>query len=251
MRHFDRSHTGTALRGGPLASARRATIMSMIELRNVCKEYHGRRVIDTLSLKIEAKERVVLFGPSGRGKSTVLHLIAGLVIPDAGDILVNDDLVATARKTVREPQQRGVGMVFQDLALWPHMTVRENIEFGLRAKRIPEKQRRQRVKEMVDLVGLDDYLSVKPGELSGGQQQRVALARTLAVAPAIVLLDEPLSNLDDVLNMQLRKEIVRLQADLGFTLVYVTHNRDEAEALGARIIFLRCGQIDDAASATR
>ena len=158
--------------------------MSMIEFRSVSKEYHGRRVIDTLSLKIEAKERVVLFGPSGCGKSTVLHLIAGLVIPDAGDILVNDELVATAKKSLREPQQRGVGMVFQDLALWPHMTVRENIEFGLRAKRIPEKQRRRRVKEMVDLVGLDDYLSAKPGELSGGQQQRVALARTLAVAPA-------------------------------------------------------------------
>jgi ABC-type sugar transport system ATPase subunit len=131
------------------------------------------------------------------------------------------------------------------------MTVCENIEFGLRAKRIPEKQRRQRVQEMVDLVGLDDYLSAKPGELSGGQQQRVALARTLAVAPGIVLMDEPLSNLDDALNMQLRKEIVRLHGDLGFTLVYVTHKRDEAEALGARIIFLRCGQIEDAASATR
>ena len=142
-------------------------------------------------------------------------------------------------------------MVFQDLALWPHMTVRENIEFGLRAKRIPEKQRRQRVKEMVDLVGLDDYLSAKPGELSGGQQQRVALARTLAVAPGIVLMDEPLSNLDDALNMQLRKEIVRLHGDLGFTLVYVTHKRDEAEALGARIIFLRCGRIEDAASAAQ
>ena len=225
--------------------------MSMIEFRSVCKDYHGRRVIDMLSLKIEAKERVVLFGPSGCGKSTVLHLIAGLVIPDAGGILVNDELVATARKSLREPQQRGVGMVFQDLALWPHMTVRENIEFGLRAKRIPEKQRRQRVKEMVDLVGLDDYLSAKPGELSGGQQQRLALARTLAVAPGIVLMDEPLSNLDDALNMQLRKEIVRLHGDLGFTLVYVTHKRDEAEALGARIIFLRCGRIDDPASAMR
>ena len=207
--------------------------------------------IDRILLKIEPKERVVLFGPSGCGKSTALHLIAGLVIPDAGDILVNDELAATARKSLREPQQRGVGMVFQDLALWPHMTVRENIEFGLRAKRIPEKQRRQRVKEMVDLVGLGDYLSAKPGELSGGQQQRVALARTLAVAPGIVLMDEPLSNLDDALNMQLRKEIVRLHGDLGFTLVYVTHNRDEAEALGAQIIFLRCGRIDDAASAAR
>ena len=234
-----------------MANARWATTMSMIEFRSVCKEYHGRRVIATLSLKIEAKERVVLFGPSGCGKSTVLHLIAGLVIPDAGEILVNDELVATAKKNLREPQQRGVGMVFQDLALWPHMTVRENIEFGLRAKRIPKKQRRQRVKEMVDLVGLDDYLSTKSGELSGGQQQRVALARTLAVAPGIVLMDEPLSNLDDALNVQLRKEIVRLHGDLGFTLVYVTHKRDEAEALGARIIFLRCGRIDDASSAVR
>jgi iron(III) transport system ATP-binding protein len=136
-----------------MAKARRAPTMSMIEFRSVCKEYHGRRVIDTLSLKIEAKARVVLFGPSGCGKSTVLHLIAGLVIPDAGDILVNDEPVATARKSLREPQQRGVGMVFQDLALWPHMTVRENIDFGLRAKRIPGKQRRQRVKGNEENIG--------------------------------------------------------------------------------------------------
>ena len=218
--------------------------MSMIEFRSVCKDYQGRRVIDMLSLKIEAKERVVLFGPSGCGKSTILHLIAGLVVPDSGDILINDELVATAKKNLREPAQRGVGMVFQDLALWPHMTVAENIEFGLRSKANPGNKRKQRVKEMVDLVGLGDYLNARPGELSGGQQQRVALARTLAVAPRIVLMDEPLSNLDDALNMQLREEILRLHNDLGFTLVYVTHNRDEAEALGTRIIFLRHGRID-------
>ena len=137
-------------------------------------------------------------------------------------------------------------MVFQDLALWPHMTVHENIEFGLRAKRIPENKRKLRVKEMVDLVGLGDYLNARPGELSGGQQQRVALARTLVVAPAIVLLDEPLSTLDETLTIQLRKEILRLHNDLGFTLVYVTHNREEAEALGARIVFLTQGRIDSA-----
>jgi ABC-type sugar transport system ATPase subunit len=144
--------------------------MSMIEFRSVCKEYHRRRVIDMLSLKIEAKERVVLFGPSGCGKSTILHLIAGLIAPDEGEILINDELVATAKKNLREPAQRGVGMVFQDLALWPHMTVRENIEFGLEAKRIPKNKRNQRVKEIIDLVGLRDYLNAKPGELSGGQQ---------------------------------------------------------------------------------
>jgi iron(III) transport system ATP-binding protein len=212
--------------------------MSAIEFRAVSKHYHGRRVVDTLSMKVEAGERVVLFGPSGCGKSTVLHLIAGLVIPDSGDILINEELVATARKNLREPEQRGVGMVFQDLALWPHMTVAENIEFGLRARRVPAKERKGRVRDMVDLVGLGDYLNVKPGELSGGEQQRVALARTLALAPRIVLMDEPLSSLDDVLNVKIRKEILRLQSDLGFTLVYVTHNRDEANELGTRIIHL-------------
>ena len=222
--------------------------MSMIEFRSVCKEYHGRQVIAALSLKTEAKERVVLFGPSGCGKSTVLHLIAGFVVPDSGDILIDNRLVAASMKNLRDPGDRGIGMVFQDLALWPHMTVAENIEFGLIAKRVPKIKRGQRVMEMVDLVGLADYLNAKPGELSGGQQQRVALARTLAVAPSIVLMDEPLSTLDETLNIQLRKEILRLHKDLGFTLVYVTHNREEAEALGARIVFLTQGRIDSASN---
>jgi iron(III) transport system ATP-binding protein len=231
-----------------MASARWATTMSMIELRSVCKDFQGRRVIDMLALQIAAKERVVLFGPSGAGKSTILHLIAGLIAPNWGDILINDELVATANNNLRDPALRGVGMVFQDLALWPHMTVHETIEFGLEAKRIPKNKRNQRVKEMVDLMGLGDYLNARPGELSGGQQQRVALARTLAVAPSIVLMDEPLSTLDETLNVQLRKEILRLHNDLGFTLVYVTHNREEAEALGARIVFLRQGRIDSASN---
>jgi iron(III) transport system ATP-binding protein len=123
--------------------------MSMIEFRSVSKAYHGRAAIDSLSLQIEAKERVVLFGPSGCGKSTVLHLIAGLVIPDSGSILIDGELVAVAKKNLRGPGTRGIGMVFQDLALWPHMTVEENIEFGLRAKRTPKIKRSQRVKEMV------------------------------------------------------------------------------------------------------
>lgn len=225
--------------------------MSMIEFRSVCKEYHERRVVDALSFRIEARERVVLFGPSGCGKSTVLNLIAGLVIPDSGDILIDNQLVATGKKNLREPRRRGVGMVFQDLALWPHMTVTENIEFGLRAQRVPRKERKQRVQEMVELVGLGDYLSARPGELSGGQQQRVALARTLAIAPRIVLMDEPLSNLDEALGEQLRREILRLQNELGFTLVYVTHSHNEADAIGARMIRLRHGRIDTvAASAT-
>ena len=223
--------------------------MSMIEFRAVSKEYHQRRVIDALSLKVEAGERVVLFGPSGCGKSTVLHLIAGLVIPDFGDILLNGQLVATGRRNLCEPKQRGIGMVFQDLALWPHMTVAQNIEFGLRARRTPDKERKQRVRDMVELVRLGDYLNAKPGELSGGQQQRLAIARTLALAPRIVLMDEPLSTLDEALNMELRKEILQLQGDLGFTLVYVTHSRDEAKELGTRTIQLKHGRIDPAPDA--
>jgi ABC-type sugar transport system ATPase subunit len=220
----------------------------MIEFRAVSKEYNGRRVVDALSFRIEPKERVVLFGPSGCGKSTVLYLIAGLVVPDAGHILIEGQLVATARKNLQEPSERGVGMVFQDLALWPHMTVAENVDFGLRAKRMPRVQRRERVEEIVALVGLSDYLNAKPSELSGGQQQRVALARTLATAPKIILMDEPLSNLDEALNLQLRREILRLHADFGFTLVYVTHSREEAEALGARILFLSHGRLDQSAA---
>jgi ABC-type sugar transport system ATPase subunit len=227
-----------------MASAPVAILMNMIEFRSVSKDYGGRRAIDKLSLNIAAKERVVLFGPSGCGKSTILHLIAGLVTPDAGDILINDELVATARRNFRDPRQRGVGLVFQDLALWPHMTVRENIEFGLIAKRISAKERNRRVLEMVDLVRLGDYLDARPAELSGGQQQRVALARTLAVEPRIVLMDEPMSNLDAALCAQLQREILRLHDELGFTLVYVTHNPDDANALGARTIALRHGRLE-------
>jgi ABC-type sugar transport system ATPase subunit len=218
--------------------------MSMIELRRVSKDYNGRRVINDVSLKTESGERVVLFGPSGCGKSTVLALIAGLVIPDSGEILINEEVVATSKGNLREPDQRGIGMVFQDLALWPQMTVAENIEFGLRAKHVPPNKRGQRVREMIDLVGLGDYLNAKPAELSGGQQQRVALARTLALAPPVVLMDEPLSTLDEALNLQLREEILRLHSDLGFTLVYVTHNREEAQQLGTRTIYLRRGRIE-------
>jgi iron(III) transport system ATP-binding protein len=215
----------------------------MIEMRAVSKDYNGRRVLDNVSLEVRTGERVVLFGPSGCGKSTVLHLIAGLTLLDAGEILIDEELVAMAHRNLREPEQRGVGMVFQDLALWPHMTVAQNLEFGLRAKGVPREQRAQRVGEMVDLVRLGDYLNARPAELSGGQQQRVALARALVLAPRIVLMDEALSTLDEELNMQLRQEILRLHGDLGFTLVYVTHSRDEAKELGSRTIFLKRGRV--------
>ena len=202
------------------------------------KTYRNRRVIDALSFTIEAGERIVLFGPSGCGKSTTLLLIAGLTTPDSGDIRIDGKVVSTARRIVVPPQARGVAMVFQDLALWPHMSVADNVAFGLRARRVPAAERKRRIGQVASLVGLGDYLNVRPGELSGGEQQRVALARALALEPRILLMDEPLSSLDAALAERLRREILRLHAELAFTLVYVTHSHDEAQEIATRIIEL-------------
>ena len=211
--------------------------MSNIEFQSVAKTYR-RRVIDALSFAIEAGERIVLFGPSGCGKSTTLLLVAGLTPPDSGDIRIDGKVVSTARRIVVPPQARGVAMVFQDLALWPHMSVADNVAFGLRARRVPAAERKRRIGQVASLVGLGDYLNVRPGELSGGEQQRVALARALALEPRILLMDEPLSSLDAALAERLRREILRLHAELAFTLVYVTHSHDEAQEIATRIIEL-------------
>ena len=212
--------------------------MSAIEFRSVTKIYRERRVIDTLSFTIGSGERVVLFGPSGCGKSTILLLIAGLATPDCGDVVFDGKVVSTARRIFVQPQSRGVGMVFQDLALWPHMSVAENIAFGLRARGVPAAERKRLISDIANVVGIGDYLNFRPGELSGGEQQRAALARALALEPRILLMDEPLSNLDAALSSRLRTEILRLHAELAFTLVYVTHSREEAKDIGMRTIEL-------------
>jgi ABC-type sugar transport system ATPase subunit len=212
--------------------------MSAIEFCTVAKIYRARRVIDSLSFTVEAGERVVLFGPSGCGKSTTLLLIAGLIAPDAGEILLDGKVASTVGRIHVAPQSRGVGMVFQDLALWPHMSVAENIGFGLRARRVAAAECRRRIDDIGNLVGLGDYLHVRPGELSGGEQQRVALARALALEPRFLLMDEPLSSLDAALSRRLRAEILRLHAELRFTLVYVTHGQEEAHEIGTRTIEL-------------
>ena len=222
----------------PLAQVRREPPVSKIDFRSVTKLYRDRRVVDAVSLVIELGERVVLFGPSGSGKSTTLLLVAGLAAPDSGEIRIDGKVVSSARKILIPPQSRGVGMVFQDLALWPHMSVAENIAFGLHARRVSAVECHRRIHGIANLVGLGDYLNVRPGELSGGEQQRVALARALAPEPRILLMDEPLSNLDAALARRLSEEILRLHAELAFTLVYVTHSRDEAREIGMRIIEL-------------
>ena len=220
--------------------------MSAIELHAVSKAYNGRTVVDAISASVERGERVVLLGPSGCGKTTVLRLVAGLEVPDSGAISIDGIPVAAGGRNLVEPEHRHIGMVFQDLALWPHMAVSQHLEFALRYERGDKAaDRPARIREVLEMVRLADRAQAKPGELSGGQQQRVALARALVANPAIVLMDEPLSSLDPDLSLHLRGEILRLHGELGFTLVYVTHSREEAAEVGSRVIAMRHGRIDD------
>jgi len=218
--------------------------MIAIELQAVSKSYNGRLVVDGLSASIERGERLVLLGPSGCGKTTIIRLVAGLEVPDSGAININGNRVAEDGRNLVQPEARHVGMVFQDLVLWPHMTVWQHLEFALRFDlRLKPDERPARIREILAMVRMADRAKSKPGELSGGQQQRVALARALVANPAIVLMDEPLSSLDPELNLHLRRELVRLHAELGFTLLYVTHDRDEAADVGSRVIAVRQNQI--------
>ncbi len=185
----------------------------------------------------------MLVGPSGCGKTTVLRLLAGLEVPTSGAISIDGMLVAEHGRNLVEPEQRHIGMVFQDLALWPHMTVYQHLEFALRYDtRNKPTDRPVRIREVLQMVRLADRAQAKPGELSGGQQQRVALARALVANPTIVLMDEPLSSLDPELNLHLRKEILRLHAELSFSLVYVTHSVEEAAEVGSRVLVMRRGR---------
>ncbi|OQX59534.1 MAG: iron ABC transporter ATP-binding protein [Helicobacteraceae bacterium 4484_230] len=215
--------------------------MATITLKNITKSYGQNKVLDNVSLTVEAKERIVIFGPSGCGKTTLLRIIAGFVAPDSGTLFIEDEPVADSGVIIKTPQERNIGMVFQDLALWPHMSVKENIAFGLKAKGVSGAEREERIREMLELVDMSGYEKRKPSQLSGGEQQRVALARALVLEPKILLMDEPLSSLDAKLNIRLRKEILSLQQKLGFTLVYVTHNEDEASDIATRLIRMDFG----------
>ena len=208
----------------------------MIEIQNATKVYKKRKVLDDFSLKIENAQRVVLFGASGSGRTTLLRVIAGLETLDSGKIYINNILVTDGKKIIVEPHLRDLGMVFQDLALWPHMNVEENIEFGLKIQKIPKESRKKIVVEILEKMNLSGFGLKKVYELSGGEQQRIALARVLVLKPKIILMDEPLSSLDYDLNLKLRDEILDLQKEFSFTLVYVTHNKDEALFLSNRII---------------
>ncbi|HHD72678.1 MAG TPA: ABC transporter ATP-binding protein [Epsilonproteobacteria bacterium] len=211
---------------------------------DVSKAYKTTTILDKLALGIKEGERVVLLGPSGCGKTTTLRLIAGFVAPDSGTVSIAGESVSRDGQIIKPPEERKVGMVFQDFALWPHLSVKENIEFGLKAKGIAKAKREEQVRKMLVVVDMDGYADRKPAELSGGQQQRTALARALALQPKLLLMDEPLFSLDQELNSRLRREIVLLQEKLGFTMLYVTHNRDEAFAIATRIVMMQKGRLE-------
>jgi ABC-type sugar transport system ATPase subunit len=212
--------------------------MARIELVGLNKAFGGLVAVRNLSCAIEDGEFVVLVGPSGCGKTTTLRMIAGFEDPTAGEIRIDGRVVNDL-----EPRDRGLGMVFQTHALFPHKTVGQNIEFGLRMKRMPAAQRAQRVREVADLVRIAHLLGKMPSQCSGGEAQRVALARTLVTQPTTFLLDEPLSSLDAKLRRELRAECDRLHQVLKRTFIYVTHDQEEAMTLADRIIVMRAGEI--------
>lgn len=198
----------------------------------------GRELFDGFSLRIKPAERLVILGGSGSGKTTLLRIIAGLVAPQRGRVSIAGRLVTEGERILVPPHRREVNMVFQDLALWPHMNVAENIAFGLKIRGMPSKERQEKIEEMLEMVGMQGFANRRIDQLSGGEKQRVALARALVLSPKILLMDEPLSSLDPKLNRHLRTEILRLQKELNFTLVYVTHSEEEAEEIGERKVWM-------------
>ncbi len=215
----------------------------IVKIDNVSKSYNKTPVIRDISLDIKKGERVVILGPSGCGKTTLLRMVAGFIHPDQGKIIIDGNVVADIGKCIIGPESRQVGMVFQDLALWPHMSSYKNLEFGLKAKKIPKAEIRKRIDTIFEKIQMVQFKNAYPGELSGGQQQRIALARALVTRPKILLMDEPLSSLDTDLRQVLIREILRLQEELAITMIYVTHDREEAFSLATRIVVMEDGQI--------
>jgi iron(III) transport system ATP-binding protein len=218
--------------------------MSRVEVRHVTVSYGRNSVLRDVSLTVEDGEFFALLGPSGSGKSTLLRLIAGFNEAQSGEVRIGGRDVSRV-----PPWERNVGMVFQNYALWPHMTVRQNVAFGLEERKLPAAVIEEKVRAALELVNLGEFAARRPSQLSGGQQQRVALARTLAVEPQVLLLDEPLSNLDAKLRVRMREELRSLQRKLGITTIFVTHDQEEAMTTADRIAVMDVGAIQQVGSA--
>ncbi|MEM2094262.1 MAG: ABC transporter ATP-binding protein [Candidatus Bathyarchaeia archaeon] len=213
--------------------------MVSVEVQNVTKCFGAVKAVDEVSFRVDDGKLFFLLGPSGCGKTTLLRLVAGFYKPDKGKIFLGNQLMNDV-----PPHRRSIGMVFQNYALWPHMTVYDNIAYGLRIRGVPTSQRVERVKEILKVVKMEEFASRYPNQLSGGQQQRIALARALVIEPDVLLLDEPLSNLDAKLRLETRDEIKRIQRELKVTTIYVTHDQEEALSMADEIAIMNSGRIE-------
>lgn len=218
--------------------------MSEVRIEHVFKRFGDVTAVSDFDLTVKDGEFVSLLGPSGCGKTTSLRMIAGFERATEGEIYIGDHCVSShIKNTFVPPEKRDIGMVFQSYAVWPHMTVTENVAYPLKIQKVPKEERAARVAEMLKLVHLDEYGSRYPHQLSGGQQQRVALARALVMRPGLLLLDEPLSNLDAKLRESMRFEISSIQKELGITVIYVTHDQSEAMTMSDRVVVMSRGVI--------
>ncbi|OJI95742.1 carbohydrate ABC transporter ATP-binding protein (CUT1 family) [Planktotalea frisia] len=214
------------------------TASPFVVLKDVAKRWNGQLGVEGISLEIPEGSFTALLGPSGCGKSTTLRLLAGLELPDEGQIFIDGKDVTTSAAS-----DRNLSMVFQSYALFPHLSVAENVVFGLKVRRVPKKERQEKLHRALEITGLLGYENRKPGELSGGQRQRVALARAIVAGQRLCLMDEPLSNLDAKLRNSVRKDIKKLQRDLGITVVYVTHDQTEAMSMADTVVLMKDGHI--------
>ena len=223
--------------------------MSQIVLKNIDKFYGSNHVLKNLNLTVNDGEFMILLGPSGCGKTTTLRVIAGLEKPQNGTIEMDGHLVVNAKELYFEdPGKRGMNLVFQSYALWPHMTVFQNVAFVLNVQKVPKEETKRRVMDALERMRIEQYADRYPSELSGGQQQRVAIARAIVSQPKVLLLDEPLSNLDAKLRIDMRSEIKRLHHEMGTTIVYVTHDQVEALTMSTRIAIFFEGELEQVAA---
>ena len=216
--------------------------MASVTITGVTKSFGNVKVLQEFNQKFEDGEFITLLGPSGCGKTTMLRLIAGFEKPSSGEIYIGDKLVSSEKEFL-PPEKRGIGMVFQSYAVWPHMNVFDNIAYPLKIQKINKNEIEERVNQVLKIVHLEQYKDRFPSELSGGQQQRVALARALVIKPDVLLMDEPLSNLDAKLRVEMRTAIKEIQNSIGITTVYVTHDQEEAMAVSDRIAVMKDGEI--------
>ncbi|MDR4509825.1 MAG: ABC transporter ATP-binding protein [Candidatus Brocadiaceae bacterium] len=222
--------------------------MKSLIVKTLSKSFDKKEIVKGISFDVEKGQLLTLLGPSGCGKTTTLRLVAGIETPDNGEIFIDNRLASRGRKLFVSQKERNIGMVFQDLALWPHMTVYENIEFGLKSNGVKRVERRRKVEEVLHIVNMQKYFRAYPAKISGGQKQLVAIARAIVTKPKLLLMDEPLSNIDIKLREEIRQEIKRIQKETNITAIYVTHDQEDAFLLSHKIAIIHDGNIEQIGS---